>query len=549
MKLKENFSDKLDPKERERLSGLESYFESKDDLKELILNFDTNVIVSETDLNGKITFVSSAFCEMSGYSKDELIGKPHNLIRHKDMPKSAFQSLWETIKNGKVWNGEVKNKRKDGSFYWVKAIVSPKIRDGKPVGYTSIRQDITSQKEIERLSKENVDKQIFLDILINSLDQIIVVTDGTHIKKVNKKFLEFYEVPNIEQFHKLGYSCICDTFEKRDGFIQKIMPDGEDWVSFVLSNRDKDNYVLIKKDSFEYIYQVSVMSLFIENQFHNVAVFLDVTEQRKRELELIDYKQIISDSIDYASYIQNAVLPEVSILNNFTKDSFVIWEPRDRVGGDVYFVNKLSENELLLMVVDCTSHGVPGAFVSMLVKAIQNQLLTDIRFGRINPSLPSKVLEYFNKHMKEILNQYDVAHSSSNVGFDGGVLYYNKFNGIIVYSGAGTPLYYVEDGEVKMTKYDKESIGYVSSDENFKYRNYFFNDLETKQFYITTDGFYDQVGDKKRMMFGKKRVGKLINELKDQPMIIQKEMILERLADFQGTESRRDDVTFIGLQL
>ena len=82
--------------------------------------FQGRVIVSETNLKGIITYANRKFCEISGYDKDELIGQPHNMIRHPDMPKEAFQKMWETIKSGQIWHGLVKNLRKDGQYYQVK---------------------------------------------------------------------------------------------------------------------------------------------------------------------------------------------------------------------------------------------------------------------------------------------------------------------------------------------------------------------------------------------------------------------------------------------
>ncbi|MCW9026885.1 MAG: diguanylate cyclase, partial [Thiovulaceae bacterium] len=114
---------------------------------------DKNVISSTTDLHGKITKVSQAFCDISGYSKDELLGKNHNILRHKDMPSTIYKELWKIIRAGNVWEGEIKNMRKDGSAYWVDVTISPiKNEQGETVGYTSIRHDITDKKHIEELS-------------------------------------------------------------------------------------------------------------------------------------------------------------------------------------------------------------------------------------------------------------------------------------------------------------------------------------------------------------------------------------------------------------
>lgn len=111
--------------------------------------FDGRAIVSETDLNGIITFANRRFCEISGYSVSELVGEAHNIIRHPDMPKAAFEQLWKTILSGTIWHGLVKNLRKDGKYYWVDTEVSPIFDDnGKPKGYMAARKP-ASRRNIE----------------------------------------------------------------------------------------------------------------------------------------------------------------------------------------------------------------------------------------------------------------------------------------------------------------------------------------------------------------------------------------------------------------
>lgn len=107
---------------------------------------DGKLIVSRTDLNGVLTHVNDAFVEISGYSEDELIGKPQHILRHPDMPKGAYADLWSTVKAGKKWHGYVKNLCKDGSHYWVYATVVPNVRRGKTVGYTSVRRKPSRSK-------------------------------------------------------------------------------------------------------------------------------------------------------------------------------------------------------------------------------------------------------------------------------------------------------------------------------------------------------------------------------------------------------------------
>src|SRR3954470_6773251 len=103
-------------------------------------------LVSRTDIGGRITFANQDFVDISGYTLDELVGAPHNIVRHPDMPRQAFGNLWATIKAGRPWEGLVKNRTKAGDFYWVRANVTPEIIDGKVIGFVSIRSKPTREQ-------------------------------------------------------------------------------------------------------------------------------------------------------------------------------------------------------------------------------------------------------------------------------------------------------------------------------------------------------------------------------------------------------------------
>ncbi len=151
------YADELEEKVRLRTRELESAKEriesSNREMKRYIDIIDTYVITSTTDLSGKITQVSRAFCDITGYSREELIGKKHNIVRHPDMPESLYDGMWRTITSGQTWSGEIKNLRKDGTYYWVASTITPIVdHDGNIREYTSIRQDITDKKRIEEIS-------------------------------------------------------------------------------------------------------------------------------------------------------------------------------------------------------------------------------------------------------------------------------------------------------------------------------------------------------------------------------------------------------------
>lgn len=109
---------------------------------------DTSLLVSETDAKGKIIYANDLFLEMSEYPLEEMMGKPHNIIRHPDMPRAAFKDMWQTIKSGGVWKGFVKNKTKHGNYYWVYATVFPFGQDH----YLSVRKKATPD-EIKKYEK------------------------------------------------------------------------------------------------------------------------------------------------------------------------------------------------------------------------------------------------------------------------------------------------------------------------------------------------------------------------------------------------------------
>lgn len=110
------------------------------------------LIISRTDLKGVITYVNETFAKISGYETDELIGKPHNIVRHPDMPSSVFEDLWKTIQARKQWTGIIKNLRKDKGFYWVRALVSGVYKDGELQEFKSLRTPVSHEEKCEHQS-------------------------------------------------------------------------------------------------------------------------------------------------------------------------------------------------------------------------------------------------------------------------------------------------------------------------------------------------------------------------------------------------------------
>ena len=185
----------------------------KNSYDELFSQVDRYVLKLDTDLDGKITFVTKSFCEMSGYSKDEIIGKYANILRHPDMSQNFYKNLWKELRAKKIWQGEVKNIDKFGNTYWVKTSLFPKYNDKKQhIGYSSIRTDITATKQLEktnRLLKEDLsnrlnDLKIQDETALNSLKVALmskILDSFSHQwkKPISKIYFELLKLENIKK--------------------------------------------------------------------------------------------------------------------------------------------------------------------------------------------------------------------------------------------------------------------------------------------------------------------------------------------------------------
>lgn len=175
---------------------------AKKQLQDYVDVVDKYVITSSTDARGRITYVSEAFATISQYTKEELLGRAHNIVRHPDMSKSLYKEMWHTLRSGEAWSGEIMNRAKDGSAYWVDVNIEPDFdADRNIIGYTAVRSDITDKKQIEELSVTDRLTGLFNrlkldDVLENEFRRYqryqtplsVIILDVDHFKQVNDRY-------------------------------------------------------------------------------------------------------------------------------------------------------------------------------------------------------------------------------------------------------------------------------------------------------------------------------------------------------------------------
>jgi len=267
---------------------------SRKRLNELLEAIDSVSIISKTDTKGVITYVNDAFVKISGYSREELLGSNHNLVRSPNSNAILFKEMWQTIQKGDVWQGELENRTKDGHFYYVNSSIIP-LHDinGKIVEYLAIREDVSSLVE----SKKEIEKQNALtNIILDNEESITILTKNDEIDRINEAFFRTFPYENLETF-KSWHRCICELFIEKENYLQKKLDVSQRWYDPILQEPFITHLAaMIDKDGNERIYHVkSKEIMYDEDTIYVVSTFHDITEieQAKQKAQKAEAAQAI----------------------------------------------------------------------------------------------------------------------------------------------------------------------------------------------------------------------------------------------------------------
>jgi phosphoserine phosphatase RsbU/P len=260
-----------------------------------------------------------------------------------------------------------------------------------------------------------------------------------------------------------------------------------------------------------------------------------------RNLKEIKYKnKLLTYSIQYAHTIQAAVLKASQGGSDFFRDMFCLILPKDIVSGDFYWFHK-NENKLLAGVFDCTGHGIPGAFMSILGVTLLNE--TVIREKIDEPHL---ILNRLREKIIEALGQKGVFSEVSD-GMDGSIISYDLINRTLIYAGAYNPVYLIRDNDIIELKGDRMPLSHHTKMTGFSFR-----EIKTKRddcVYLFTDGYMDQFGGQYQKKFGYTQFKELLVRNHENPLKVQKQLLLDTYISWRDKEEQVDDITVLGLKL
>lgn len=495
-------------------------------------------VISIYNKDQKLVYQSPSVTRILGYTPEEMMeGKDIDRLTPKGQVeiRELFQKVLENPEE--VVSIQYTYMRKDNRKIYIESTARNFLDDPAIKGIVLNSQDITERKRAE---KEERMKSKMQSLSENSLD-IIIRLD------IRARF--YYANPMVEKY----------TGIPKDDFYRKTvneLPLSEDykekWTKIVkdiknTKERISQELTYIKGDGEERIMQVNAIPEFTDDgKLETILVVShDITEQKIIELEIKDKNKKISDSINYAKRLQNAILPDNKIIRRHFPDSFMLYMPKDVVSGDFPWFYPKGE-DLYIAAVDCTGHGVPGAMLSLIgYFVLDNIVQRDEEYNA------AEVLDLLHEGVKRTLRQEEEGAEARD-GMDVALCKINKKKQTIDYAGAHRPLYYLKaDGSFEQIKGSPKAIGGIprkgKPDKRFENHHieYNFDDA----IFFNSDGYPDQFGGPDNRKYGPKRIREGIKDNKEFNMMQYLSHFKREHEKWKGDERQFDDVLLMGIRL
>ncbi len=489
------------------------------------------------DSAGKVMTFSPSAEKIFGYAATDVIGKNIRMLM-PEPDRSAHDGYLRRYLDAGVKrivgsNREVTGLRKDGESFAMDLAIGEATLGDETI-FTGIIRNITERKKAQDTIRRQ-ERQV--RAIIDNIPLVIILKDseGKHLAVNN-----YYETATgVPPDNVIG---LRDDEFLPDEVAGKIIEIDQRIIT-TKSAETFEEQIPNPDGTLHDFLTTKVPVLDAEGNTETLVIAaLDITERKVSERKLTEAYEVISSSIQYASRIQQAVLTGREMLTATMKESFSLWAPRDVVGGDIFWCQPWGNNGILIITADCTGHGVPGAFMTLIAAGALDRAVADTKPGSLG-----RLVRQLHLNIQISLNQQGGAGESDD-GLELSAVYIDISESSLIFSGARLPLYMVENGEVTEFKATRSGIGYrgIPSTQQFEETVLTLNGNQA--FYMATDGYIDQIGGERRRMLGKSRLKETLLSVQGLPFEEQKHRINQALIDYQGDESRRDDVTVLGFR-
>jgi len=500
--------------------------------------------VAIANTRGKIVFVNSAFLNLFKYTNEEIIGKSISVIipeKYREAHRKGM-SRYNSTGEKRVMDApkvKLEGLKSDGEVFPISLRLSEVELDGEKHFFSSMEDltELTKQEEITKTERDKVDniarfpeENPSLVFRLSKEKKILYANEPTtELWQSIKTFGERREI--LKYLHgKIDY--LCDV---RETFVEEYrIGDRVFYVSFVpvLTRYYLNVYC---SDITEYSNKIKYQSrqmMKLNKELIDFTMELD----KKVKNQISD----IIDSINYSRNIQQTIL--TNSLNKIDKfvNNFILYKPKDIVSGDFYWAYKIWTGDMIIAVGDCTGHGVPGAFLTMLANSLLNEIVITKRIRETD-----KILNQLREEIMTLLLHRE--KEGVKDGLDITIIKISKKKRRLEYSGANNPLYLYRDGEIEMLRTDPFSIGYeTENEESFHTHTLKLN--KGDRVFLTTDGYQDQFGGDRDKKLKRGPFRRLLEETSSQPIQEQKQSLYDYFIDWKGANEQVDDVTLLGLE-
>ena len=501
-----------------------------------------SVVIADT--RGNIVFVNSAFLSLFKYTNEEIIGKSISVIIPEKYREAHIKGMsrYNSTGDKRVMDApkvKLEGLKSDGEVFPISLRLSEVELNGEKHFFSSMEDltNLSKQEEIVKLERERVDniarfpeENPSLVFRLSKEKKVLY-----HNQAVNELWSTIKSFSERKKALKYLYEKVDYLCSVRKPFSEEYnIGDRVFYVSFVP--------VLERYYLNVYCSDITDYSSKIKSQSRNMVKLNQELIKFSSSLDKKVKQQIgdILDSINYSKKIQKTILKNsLDKIERFI-DNFVIYKPKDIVSGDFYWSYKTWGGDIYIAVGDCTGHGVPGAFLTMLANSLLNEIVITKRFRDTN-----KILNRLREDIMSLLQHKE--DEGIKDGLDITLIKINKKKNRIEYSGANNPIYLVRDGEIKMLRTDPFSIGYETEVIN-DFNKEIIEINKGDRIFLSSDGYQDQFGGDKDKKLKRGPFKKLLSDTSNLPMEEQHRYLDNFIIEWMGINEQVDDITLLALE-